>query len=230
MLPNDITQQCVDNGGSANPELNDTLPLSFSGYTKIENLGPYTKARGLFLQSNRLTRIENIEHMSMLRCLNLAKNAITQISGLTNHVNLVMLDLTQNSITTITGLQGLPNLATLLLAKNQLVSGSDCEGLKVCPSITKLDLSHNMLTDLAVLSLLAPNNMPRLTGLMLEGNPMVQGTRHFRKRALAAMGGGMDAVAVRDRVRENHPGGRHDAGTPAAGLKYLDGQIHTEEW
>jgi dynein assembly factor 1 len=59
-----------------NPELNERLYLHHNGFTQVQNLDDFTKAKILFLESNKLTKIENLQNLKNLESLHLQKNKI----------------------------------------------------------------------------------------------------------------------------------------------------------
>jgi dynein assembly factor 1 len=182
MTKESVEKSCLDHDGSLTPEINRSLHLQFSGYEEIENLEPYTGLHGLFLNCNRITVLENLHTLRLLRVLELRQNFIEKIEGLCELKELVALDLTMNRISRIENLEGSPKLATLLIGKNQLQTRDEVQSIVTCQSITKLDISDNKICELDVLRIF--NSIPKLSALMLEGNPMCK-RKFFRKIAIS---------------------------------------------
>ncbi|OQR87727.1 hypothetical protein ACHHYP_08087 [Achlya hypogyna] len=180
-----LTQICVDNDGYETPELNDNLFAHFKGFQKIEGLEPFYNLKALWLESNNLRRIENLASLGQLRCLYLNKNLLETIENLQHLRSLATLDLSENSIYTIQGLEALTQLTSLNIAKNRLEHVNDIAALVQTPSITNLDLSHNQLSDPAILSVFQA--MPNLRALRLTGNEAVSKTKFFRKTYITSL-------------------------------------------
>ena len=124
MTPALVRDLCKKNGGYTQPKLNDQLFLQCQGFSRIENLEPYTAAKVLWLE----------------------QNAIDHISGLNEQANLVSLFLHNNVIRTISGLQCLGNLRILNLSHNYI---SRIENIhEYCPLLETLQISHNRISSL----------------------------------------------------------------------------------
>ncbi|KDO26973.1 hypothetical protein SPRG_07686 [Saprolegnia parasitica CBS 223.65] len=180
-----LTQICVDNDGYETPELNDNLFAHFKGFQKIEGLEPFYNLKALWLESNNLRKIENLDMLQQLRCLYLNKNLLEKVENLQCLRNLATLDLSENSIYTIAGLECLDQLTSLNLAKNRLEHVTDIAALTQTPSITNLDLSHNQLSDPAILTVF--ETMIHLRALRLTGNEAVSKTKYFRKTYITSL-------------------------------------------
>ena len=184
MSPEEIRQSCVENNGYEAPELNDKLYLHFRGFRRIENLGPYTACKALWLDSNGFDTIEGLETLTELRCLYLGKNLISRIQGLDSLLNLHTLDLSYNRITVLENLSCCQGLKTLIVARNNLSSADSIRHLIDCPSIDCLDLTNNMLEGDDVMPTLA--EMRGLRTLSINGNGVTK-QPSFRKRTIAMM-------------------------------------------
>ena len=57
--------------------------------------------------------------------------------------------------------------------------------LRGCPSITVLDVQRNKIEDVEILEVL--RDMPNLSCLYLQGNPVVNKVRNYRKRLIAML-------------------------------------------
>ena len=67
----------------------------------------------------------------------------------------------------------------------RLATVESLEHLRQCPSITVLDVQRNKLEDVEVLEVL--KDMPNLSCLYLQGNPVVNKIRNYRKRLIAML-------------------------------------------
>lgn len=184
MSPEEIRLSCSENNGYEAPELNDKLYLHFRGFRRIENLGPYTSCKALWLDSNGFDTIEGLETLTELRCLYLGKNLIDRIQGLDTLRNLHTLDLSYNRITKLENLSCCLGLRTLIVARNSLADAESISHLTACPMIDCLDLTNNLLEGDEVMAVLA--RVGGLRTLSITGNAVTK-QPSFRKRAIAAM-------------------------------------------
>ncbi|EKU21051.1 chc1-b-prov like-protein, partial [Nannochloropsis gaditana CCMP526] len=196
MTPEILRQLALNHDGYECPSLNDTLYLHFRGFRRIENLGPYTGLRALWLDSNGLTEIgEGLGGLRQLRCLYLQNNLLESLGkggkeggclqGLTE---LVTLDVSGNRLLSLRGVEACPKLRTLVAGKNRLGSAgiessptaplphslpvseaTEFEALRPLaglPSLHTLDLSHNHLVH--ALRAVLPALLPSLLPSLLS--------------------------------------------------------------
>ncbi|KAI8592018.1 hypothetical protein BDZ88DRAFT_409326 [Geranomyces variabilis] len=179
MTPRYLLQLCREQKLYQTPELNDKLYLHFKGFSKIENLEPYTGLRSLWLEGNGLTTLCGLSTLTDIRCLFVSQNCIEEITHLSTLQNLDTLNLDNNLLKRVSGLEGLTGLKTLQLANNFLKDRESVEGLKECPGITVLDLANNKLEDVEVVDVLA--ELPNLAVLNLMSNPVIAKIKNYRR-------------------------------------------------
>lgn len=126
-------------------EVEEKLLLHFKGFTRIvpETVYHYPFLQGLWLNNNALVKIEGLERCTRLVSLFLNNNFISKIEGLEELKFLETLNLAHNKIENIEGLEELHRLNSLNLSKNFILHSGALSGLKDCPNLFTLDLSHN---------------------------------------------------------------------------------------
>jgi len=119
------------------------LMIGKNNIERIRNLQSLTKLDVLDLHSNKITKIENLNNLAELRVLNLANNQITTVDNLNGLLSLTELNLRRNLIEIVSSLAGCPKLQRLFLSSNKIVKFEDISGLADVPQLTELALDGN---------------------------------------------------------------------------------------
>lgn len=185
MTPEALLKAAEEGGGYETPRLNDELYLHFKGFSKIENLEPYTGLKALWLESNGVQKLENLEALRQLRCLYIQQNLIERIEGLDTLVHLRVLDISSNRLQKLENLSCLPELQTVKADKNFLANAESISELTRCPRVQTINLCNNNLDGAdEVLTTLAA--IPILGAMEVAGNPIMN-TPGFRKKCINAI-------------------------------------------
>jgi len=187
MTPEIVRLLCLENNGYETPRLNEKLYLHFKGFSRIGGLDEYVGAKCLWLESNGIRKIENIEKLVHLSALYLQNNLISVIENVDTLKNLVTLNLSGNNIRTIGNLSALKKLRTLDVSKNKLQTSKDVDHLRACKSLVTIDLSLNNIGEIPVEDIFGPDHLPLLSSLKLEGNPIVNKMKSYRKTLILAL-------------------------------------------
>jgi len=182
MTEKTITDICEDTECFKTPNLNHQLLLHRRGFRKIENLDAYINVKTLFLEGNSIQKIENLHPLEHLRALYLQENCIGRELGLENLIEvplLMVLNLRSNGIKTLDGFPRMASLQTLILRNNEI----ECiTPILQSRRLTTVDLSHNRISDPAVLDQLG--QLEDLKVLFMKSNPLIETMSFYRKRAL----------------------------------------------
>jgi len=182
MTEKTIIDICENTECFKTPNLNHQLLLHRRGFRKIENLEAFTNVKTLFLEGNSILKIENLHPLVHLRALYLQENCIGRELGLENLVAvplLMVLNLRSNGIKTLEGFPRMASLQTLILRNNEI----ECiTPVLQSRRLTTVDLSHNRISDPAVLDHLG--QLEDLKVLFMKSNPLIETMSFYRKRAL----------------------------------------------
>ena len=194
MTPELLKQVCKQNGGYTQPTLNDQLYLQCKGFVKIENLAPHTQLKVLWLEQNAISEIEGLETLSKLVSLFLQNNTIRRITNMNALGNLRILNLSHNYISRIEGLaDNCPLLESLQISHNLIPALDACAELVRLPELSSVDLSFNKLErqegddDLCIVRFF--QQMPQMSVIYLQGNPLSHGMKQYRKNMVLHLAG-----------------------------------------
>ena len=180
-----LRKRCKELDLYMTPSLNDKLYLNFQGFSQIENLEEYTGLKSIFLEGNCLDTLDGLQACKELKCLFVQQNTIQEISHIDMLEELCHLNVSGNRLTSLSNLNRLLKLDTLLAANNRLATCESIEHLRLCKSITVLDVQRNKLDDVEILEVF--KDMPNLSCLYLQGNPVVNKIRNYRKNLIAML-------------------------------------------
>eukprot|EP00898_Chlorokybus_atmophyticus_P004268 jgi/Chlat1/4842/Chrsp31S00372 len=183
-----LRRHCRDAGLYVTPALNDKLYLHHKGFARIANLEAYTGLKALFLEGNCISSLEGLLHLKDLACLYMQQNMLESLDGIEHLPALNTLNVSNNQLVHLRGVSRAPALATLQAPYNRLAKDvhANLGELAHCPNLTVLDLSHNHIEDGdALLEIL--KQIPSLSVLYLQGNPVVSKIQHYRKTLICAL-------------------------------------------
>ena len=118
------------------------LSLSSNQLTEVPNFEYLPNLTSLNLSSNQLTEVPNFEYLPNLTSLYLSNNELAEVPNFKHLDSLKILYLNYNYLPHVP-VFNFPKLTRIELEFNQLKSFPDLRGLS---TITKIDLSHNLIT------------------------------------------------------------------------------------
>eukprot|EP00796_Vickermania_ingenoplastis_P011039 gene11039-7672_t len=177
-----ISQQCKAHRGYTTPELNEKLYLHHFGFSKIENLDPYTGCKVLYITHNALTDLSPLAALIHLDSLYVSNNSISSLESLPVLPVLRQLDVSHNSISECRALASRAPALEILLASHNVMQS--LEGLGSLSLLTSLDVSHNKLSGYEEVQ----KHLARISGtlqtLIFSGNKMVHENKNYRKNTI----------------------------------------------
>ena len=140
----------------------ETLEITYSNLSEIENLGTLQNLKTLILNGNKIKKIKGLEKLVKLEKLELDENLIEDIENLETLKNLKWLSVAENNVTEIKGLDRNSSLEILELPGNNI---KEINGLSYLPELRELNLSYNRITEIKGL-----DNSSKLKILSLRNN------------------------------------------------------------
>lgn len=144
----DLSYNSITRVDPAPCRLLTSLNLSHNKLRSTRGLASLPHLLTLDLSNNCITSLQGIGNLSILQSLNLSQNQLAQCPVLDNHILLSTLCLAGNGFTDVASLEmaWLPSLEQLDISSNGLTTLPPL--YKICPFLTSLNISYNMLDTL----------------------------------------------------------------------------------